>query len=149
MKIFILPPHQIPHFWEHIKVAAKKADELDEKHHREYFTELLHALLSSKAQCGVVIDDNRDLIALFITRFVVSKLTGEKQLNMQLLYAWAPIPDYVFDKVYDIYTKMARDEGCKSVIFTTHNKRVLDRVLRLGFTELERTYILQLEGGVI
>ena len=77
---------QIPMFWEAIKFACSKADNIEAELYRPYFNELLQALLSDKAQCFVVLDNSRVLQRVIITRIVQDKLRGDSELMIQVRY---------------------------------------------------------------
>jgi len=133
---------QIPQFWEAIKFAAIKADEVDEKHQQTYLNELLHALLSDKAQCFVQMDDSRMLAGLMITRITVDKITGEKSILLQALYVWQKIDSRVWTEAFGIIKEFASKEGCVYLTFTSRNPAIWERTTALGFVEKTRVFTM-------
>ena len=79
---------QIPTYWELIKHIVCKVDEISEKDLQPYLNELLHALLNSKAQCFINLDDKKIVIGVLITRLMIDKITGEKYLFIQNAYSF-------------------------------------------------------------
>jgi len=146
MVIKILPT-QIPQLWEIIKFAVTRADEVESKDLQPYFNELLHALLSDKAQCFVRLDDNRILLLLMITRISVDKITGRKSLFIQALYSWKNVEDKEWQDDYNFVKEFAKHEQCKLISFESRNLRIWQLGETLGFKESLRTFRLSL-GGV-
>jgi hypothetical protein len=135
---------QIPTFWEAIKFGATQADEVDEKDLQPYLNELLHALLSDKAQCFVGLDDKRSLVGVLVTRIGIDKITGDKFLFIQSVYTWERLEDSVWKETYDLFSQFALKEQCKYLSFSSRNPAIWDRTEKLGFKERTRTYTLQL-----
>lgn len=137
-------PKQIPVFWNAIKFAATQADEIDSKNMQPYLNELLHALLSNKAQCFVSLDNNRVLTGLLITRLCVDKITGDNFLLLQAVYTWQILPDEMWRETYELFLAFAAKEKCKYLLFTSRNPNIWDRTEKLGFKEKTRTFTLEI-----
>lgn len=142
--IIKLIPKQVPVFWEAIKVATTQADEVDSKDLQSYLNELLHALLSDKAQCFVGLDDNRTLIGILITRIGIDKITNDKFLLLQAVYTWEKLEDQVWKDTYDLFRSFAIKEGCKELLCNSRNPAIWNKVGMLGFKEKTRTFVLQI-----
>lgn len=141
--IKLLSP-QIPTFWEAIKHACKQADEVNEKDLPSYLNELLHSLLSDKAQCWARLDEERRLIALCLTRIQGDKTTGEKSLFIQGLYSWQPAPEEIWARDIGFLREFALKEDCKSIRFNSRNERIWEITQGLGFKEMTRTFSIEL-----
>lgn len=141
-KIYKALPRQIPLLWEAIKFACVQADELDPdpKIRSAYFNELLHSLLSHKAQCWIRLDSERRLIAVSITRILYNGQRDEKHLHIQTLYTWSLQPDDVWKRDIDLMREFAISEGCKYVSFFSRNERVWQIATGYGFVEDTRQF---------
>ena len=135
---------QVPLFWEAIKFATIKADEVESKDLQPYFNELLHSLLSDKAQCFVGLDDKKTLIGILITRVLVDRITEEKYLLLQSVYTWEKLEDQVWGETFDLFRQFAVKEGCKYLSYSSSNPAIWDRAEKLGFKEKTRTFSLQI-----
>jgi len=118
---------QVPAFWETIKFGCKNADVVQPKNYQVYFNELLHALLSDKAQCFVRLNEERKLLAILVTRIVGHKVTGEKSLCLQSGYSFEAVPQ-------------------TSITFDTSNSALADRALDVGCKETTRSYEYTIGG---
>lgn len=136
---------QAPIYWEILKFAATQADEVDKADLQPYLNELLHALLSDKAQCFVRLDEDRTITALMITRFVVDKITGKKYLNMQCVYSFKKVEDTVWDQDFNVIRKFADNEQCSHISFSSRNERIWNLTKAIGFKEVTRTF--RFKGG--
>ena len=142
--IIKLLPNQIPFFWEAIKFATKQADEVESNNMQPYFNELLHALLSNKAQCYVYLNNDRILVGLLITRLKIDRITKDKFLFMQSVYTWESLEDQIWRRAYDITRLFAIKEGCKYLSFNSRNPNIWSRTEKLGFKEITRTFSLKI-----
>jgi hypothetical protein len=138
---------QIPIFWETIKFVAKKVDEIDDKDLPSYLNELLHALLCDKAQCFVILDDKRILVAMAISRILGNKVNRKKYLYIQCLYSFKVINDDMWQDGLDLMRKFAEKEKCSYISFDSRNPRIWDIGGLLGCYEAKRTFTLNI-GGV-
>jgi hypothetical protein len=135
---------QVPTFWEAIKFAALSADEVEEKNRQAYLNEILHSLLSDKAQCFVFLDDDRVLIGLMVTRVQVDKITDEKALLLQALYVWKRPDTQVWIDGFNYVKQFALSQECKSFSFSSRNPALWARAAEFGAIEKTRTFTLQL-----
>jgi hypothetical protein len=142
--IIKLIPNQIPLFWDAIKLGATQADEVDSKNLQPYLNELLHALLSDKAQCFASLDDNRVLTGVLITRIGIDKVTEDKFLFLQSIYVWKLLADQVWRDAYDLFSSFAVKEGCKYLSFNSRQRALWDRAEKFGFKEKTRTFTLKI-----
>ena len=138
---------QVPQFWEVIKFAVTQADEVDQQDLQPYLDELLHALLSDKAQCFVRLDEKRTLTALLITKIMGNKRTGGKCLYLQCLYSFQLVDDSVWRKDMIFIRQFADKEKCSYISFDSRNKKIQEMGEMLGFKEVNRKFSMKL-GGV-
>lgn len=142
--IIQLMPQDIPQFWEAIKFTCKNADEVNEKDFPAYANELLIALLTEKAQCFVRLDDKRILHALVVTRVYDNKLTNEKYLFVQSLYAWTPTGTGEWTSDLDFIVQFAKSAGCAYIKTQSRHERVYTFLRSIGFSEESRTFLLRM-----
>jgi hypothetical protein len=138
---------QIPMFWETIKFSCKNADMIQPKNYQVYFNELLHALLSDKAQCFVRLDDKRKILAILITRVTGHKITGEKSLCLQSGYSFEAVPQNIWQEDFKILLDVAIKNDCKSITFDTSNEALANRALGVGCEEVTRSYEYSIGGA--
>lgn len=136
---------QIPRYWEVIKYGATIADEVDEKNLQPYLVELLHALLSDKAQCWMRLDENRKIVALLITRITIDKITGNKSLYLQCLFSHKKVSDNIWKDNFDLLIRFVKQEKCKNIIFESRHSRIWEIATSLGFKEMHRSFVYDLE----
>ena len=139
-------PSQIVLFWDLIKYSCKNADIVQPQNYQVYFNELLHALLSDKAQCFVRLNEDRKIIAILITRILGNKITGEKSFLLQSMYSFKVVPQEIWEKNFNILLKFAIKKGCKRITFNTSNKIIADRCCSFGCKEITRTYEYNIGG---
>ena len=135
-----LIPKQIPLFWETIKYSCKQADALHQVNYQPYFNELLHALLSDKAQCFVRLDEKRVILGMLITRFLGNKVTGEKELRLQSAYSFQSEPQEVWQKDFGVILDIALKTNCTKITFETSNPRLASLGTSVGCKEVSRLY---------
>ena len=135
-----LIPKQIPLFWETIKYSCKQADALHQVNYQPYFNELLHALLSDKAQCFVRLDEKRVILGMLITRFLGNKVTGEKEFRLQSAYSFQSQPQEVWEKDFEVILDIALKTNCTKITFETSNPRLASLVTSIGCKEVSRLY---------
>jgi len=138
---------QIPMFWEAIKYACIEADEVDKKDYANYFNDLLQALLSDKAQCFVILDKDRILHGVAITKIVTDKILLKKELTLQVLYSMRPVSDAELFRNLKILRDLAIQEGCFAVTFQSRNPRIWEMAKISGCTERNRSFIYEVGGN--
>lgn len=132
---------QIPQYWEILKFATTTADEVDEKDLQPYLIELLHALLSDKAQCWIRLDDDRKIIALLITRITVNKITGYKSLYLQCVFSYREVPVSIWQKDFNLLIRFAKQEKCKSITFESRHPKIWEMTTSFGCREIHRSFV--------
>jgi hypothetical protein len=135
---------QIPTFWESIKFATVQADEIDARDLQPYLNELLHTLLSDKAQCFIALNNERILKGLLVTRVMVDRVTSRKHLLLQSLYVWEKLNDADWREAYNVVKEFAEKEQCKSLSFSSRNPATWLRMDIFGFKEKTRTLEVRL-----
>ena len=136
---------QIPQTWEVIKFAVTRVDEVDPENLQPYLNELLHALLSDKAQCFVRLNKDRIIIALYITRIRADKITGKKYLFIQNVYSFKTVIDETWTQDANLLKEFAKKEKCSYLSFYSRNKRIWELGEMAGFKEKYRVFDFQLK----
>ena len=139
MLVKLIAP-QIPVFWETIKFGCQKADVVHSENYQMYFNELLHALLSDKAQCFVRLDEKRTIIGILITRINGNKITGEKSLLLQSAYSFQSESQKTWAEDFETILDIAMARDCKSITFETSNEKIASLGESVGCKEITRTY---------
>lgn len=144
--IFRLLPTQIVPFWDAIKFACEKADEVKKEEMPNYFNELLQSLLSDKAQVFIVLDSKRILHSIAITRINFNKVQQRKELLIQCLYSMTTMDDASVVGYFSFIAEFAKQEGCEMILYNSRNPRIWQIAAVLGCTELSRTFAFNLGG---
>ncbi len=139
-------PVQIPVFWESIKFVCVQADEINKEDMPSYFNELLHALLSDKAQCFIRLGDDRTLQGLMITRIIIDKITSKKFLFLQCLYSFRMVQDEIWKQDWNLVMNFAKSEQCSYVSFDSRHERIWEIAQNLGFKERHRRFDFKIGG---
>lgn len=145
--IYRVPAPQIPVFWEAIKFACCKADNLDEKLYTAYFNELLQSLLSDKVQCFVVLDNSRVLHRIIITRIIYDKLRGDSELMIQCMYSITKATNEDVQKHFAFAVDTAKSLGCKRLTWKSSNPRIWEWAEMVGCFDQTRIFSFNV-GGV-
>lgn len=140
-------PGQVPYFWEAIKFTVVKTDEVDESSRPFYFNELLQALLSEKAQCFVVLDINKILNAILLTRIIIDRVSQQKELFIQNLYSMKTVSDDNLRFYFNFIKKFAVKEDCRVLTFNSRNPRIWDIADVVDCYERYRSFACKV-GGV-
>lgn len=138
-----LLPTQIPEYWEIIKFATTTADEVDEKDLQAYLIELLHALLSNKAQCWFNIDKNRKVKSVLITRIVIDKITSDKQLLLQSFYPFQMTSIELFKEIQSLMVRFAKKEQCVQIILSSPDEEACKIAESLGYRETSKNFVFK------
>jgi len=131
---------QITQYFEAIKFAATTADEVDKEDLQPYLIELLHDLLSDKAQCWIRLDENRTIIALLITKFKVNKINNRKSLHLQCIFSYNEVPLNIWQKDFDMLIQFAKQEGCKNITFNSRHQKIWELTKSFGCREQYRSF---------
>ena len=137
---YLLLPSQVPMFWEAIKKCVVDAGEIEEKERPAYFTDLLHALLSSKAQCFIRLSDERILEAIAITRLKSDKYKEQSSLYVEALYSWKSQGDSTWKEDMSFIHKFARLQKCSFISCQSRNPAVWRLYEIIGLKETYRTF---------
>lgn len=136
---------QVSTYWELIKFAVTTVDEVDKEDLQPYLIELLHALLSDKAQCWIRLDEKRTIIALLITRIRVNKITAKKSLYLQSIFSYRQVPLDIWQKDFNMLVQFAKQEGCKKITFDSRNPRIWEITTSFGCLERYRSFEFRLK----
>ena len=138
-----LLPNQIPAYWEPIKYALVQSSVVSKKETTLFLNKTLHMLLSSKAQCFVVLDRERSINAISLTRIVLDELTGIKSLFIYCLYSFSAHSLDEWENNFSQVHKFAAEQGCKYITMYTSNPRVSSIVNAIGFKERFKHYSME------
>jgi len=135
---------QVVKFWEAIKFAATTADEVNKEDLKPYLVELLHDLLSDKAQCWIRIDENRTIVALLITCFKTNKIGTKRSLHLQCIFSYNEVPLNIWQKDFDMLVQFAKQEGCQNITFNSMNSKIWEITKSFGCREQYRSFAFNL-----
>ena len=130
--IIKLLPNQVPRFWEAIKYAFRQTGYATDAQFPARMNELLHELLSNKAQCWIMLDDKRTLTAMMVTLLQHDKYAGRKYLHIELIYAWTQTVDSAWLGLAGIVRDFAIQEKCGYATFYAISGGSQSRVVQLA-----------------
>jgi hypothetical protein len=138
-----LLPNQIEQVWDVIKFASKSVDHVPEIDAPKYFRELLISLLNGKSQCFVRVDEQKQLLGLWITRITLDEMTKERSLAISCLYSFKSVDPIQWESDLREVKKFAYSMKCKKLIAYSNNPRVFEIAKSIGFTERFRSLSLE------
>lgn len=142
--IIKLLAQQIPLYWEVIKFAATKVENIDEENLHPYLNELLQSLLSNKTQCFVKFDKDKTISRLLITELIFNKIKNEKYLVIRCLYSFVAESDInIWREDWNFVEQLMERKQCAYISFETSNERVCEIGKALGFKERYKSFILK------
>jgi len=144
--IIKLLAQQIPTYWEIIKYATTVVDNVQEKDRRVYLNRLLQSLLNDKSQCFIRFDEDRVLDKLMVTKIMGDKITEEKHLSIECLYAFKTSTDQEWTEEFVFIRQFADKEQCLYILFESPHKRIWEIGKLIGFKEKYRVFILKIGG---
>jgi len=144
LKTIKLISTQIPEYWELIKYAASRAVEIDERDLQSALVWLLHELLSDNAQCWVRIDDERNIVAVVVTRLEIDKRINRKTLYVHVTFSYRSMPFEQWAQDFELLKKFAREESCDTISFATNNPLLMEMDRALGCREAYRSFVYDL-----
>lgn len=144
--IIKLLAQQIPTYWEVIKYATTVVDNVQEKDRKLYLNRLLHSLLNDKSQCFIRFDEDRVLDKLMVTKIVGDKITEEKHLSIECLYAFKISTNKEWTEEFVFIRQFAEKEQCAYITFWSPNRKIWEIGKLVGFKEKHRTFILEIGG---
>lgn len=130
-----LYPQAIKQIWSQLKYGLEKALPPTSGQDYQGYTSILAALLSEKAQCWVVYSQEENTPKLH--GFVVSMLrndplTKNKYLHLYAIYAFRPLTEQAWTRLYACVNKFAKAQGCSALTSFTNNDQVAKQFARLG-----------------
>jgi len=114
---------QIPAFWEPIKFAAIKSDNIEDEYIEYYCLEILQDLLSSKKICFVVQEEDQILFVV-IVEFKIDKMRDMKYLYFNNLYSFSKQNDEIWAQVFADFYSIAKAGKCKAIFGDSNNSKV-------------------------
>lgn len=138
---------QIPSFWDAIKFASVNAERISEGDRQRYLNNLLIDLLNDKAQCFIRFSDQKELLAVVITKLKGDELTGEMSLLIQCLYSFKGVAPDEWANDLEIVKEFAKTKKCSSIITYSGVPRVFDILNGLGFREQFRRFSMEVSNG--
>ena len=139
-----LTPPQVSTYWELIKYANINGDLVSEDHRQVVLNETLHALLNETAQCFLRLDDNRQVIAVLLTRIQISKVSGDKLLYIQCIFSFRKVPDNQWVEDWQYLKNFAASSQCKYIEAESSNPMIFKIMQQLAARELYRTFRYEL-----
>ena len=142
--IIKLTSAQIPEYWELIKYAYAKGDLIPRDCMPNAFNSILHSLLSDKSQCFLRISDDRQIIALMITRIILTTYTKDKILFIQCIFSFRKVADSEWQIDWKFVQNFAKKENCKYIEAESANTQIYSMLSQLGVKEFYRVFRLQI-----
>ena len=136
-----LLPEQAAKLWHFIRFAIAETFVVRESATNDILQNYLVTILTGQRQVWAILDSEKNIIAILITRISSESLTGERVLSMDNLYAFAIVPQGEWDKAFETLVKFAQSNQCKALTANTLNPRIKDLAGMYGFKEV--TYLVK------
>lgn len=138
--IIKLTPVQVAEYWELVKFGLIHGDLVPEDRRQVILNETLQALLSEKAQCFFRLDAEHRVIALMITRILISKISGDQFLFIQCIYSFRKVENREWETDWKFIQEFASISKCEYIDAESANPVIFQLLDGLGAKELYRTY---------
>ena len=140
--------NKIPDAWELIKFVATQTSVIDKDDLQAYGIELLHSLLSNKAQCWIRSDDDfNEIKSIAITKIISDRITNKKSLLIQNFYSFSRNSEEEWVNNANTFLEFAKKQKCSTVSFISTNPRIFELGERNGYKESYRKFDLVIDGG--
>jgi len=137
--------NQIPDYWEVIKHTISNTDAVEDQNLPGYLNNLLHDLLSDKAQCFFRIDpESRKIYTVVVTRIEENRLSGYKTFIMQSVFSFEAEDIKKRELERDFLKDFAKRRECSSIVFKSPHPAAWKLGKAMGFKEIHRAYMYQL-----
>ena len=143
--IIKLTPPKVVTYWELIKYANINGDLVSDDHRQQVLNETLHALLNETAQCFIRLDDNRQVIAVLLTRIQVDKVSGDKLLYIQCIFSFRSVSDNQWEEDWQYLKTFAKSNSCEYIEAESSNVQIFKIMQQLSARELYRTFRYELK----
>lgn len=127
---------QIAKFWDLIKYAIGQVEKIGSDEELEVYNRLFASIISDKAQCFIVYDEDESVRAVCITELRYDELKATKSLHIRCLYAFKAASNEVWAKEFESIKEMAKKEGCSKITFETSNPRIKSIAKEIGAVEV-------------
>jgi len=147
--IIRLTPSQVPEYWELIKFGISEVESRSEEDLPFYFTHALYELLSGKAQCYFILEDETRIIkALLINRILSNQITGKLTLYTEYLYAFRRSDPEEYTNIVKLGCEFARNNNCEMYEFDSSNPKIWEIVehmrKEIDIDSIARNYTIKL-----
>lgn len=147
MAIIQLQPKEVAAFWDGIKLAMIRSNQVPDEHYQTYANHMLEMLLSGKLTAWVVFDyvtdNSKEVHALAVTSAHKDLVYGYSYINVEALYGFRKVSDEVALSAVDALKTYARNIGCKYIRAITDVERVKHIATVMGFKDFAIAYSLE------
>jgi hypothetical protein len=146
MTLFLrILPSQIPTFWDHIKFAVSKVNSLEGIKLESYLNIVLVRLLNEKESCFIRVSEDRELMAVVLTRFMTNPITENKTLLLDLIYSFKVASDSEWIDNMKVIKKYASNSGCDEIMAYSYIPRMFEILEMIGMKHTIRLYSCDVE----
>ena len=140
-----LLPSQIPMVWEHIKFGIAQIGEVPNEYMNTYCVHLLHRLLSGSYQCWVLLNADRVLLNISVTKITEDPFQGARELWIEGFYAFQGTTVTSMTELFSLYRAFAKKMGCARVAASSRVPRAKEILEQHGFVAQRQVYTLSVE----
>ena len=137
--IRILPP-QIPQFWDIVKHTAHLM--YPEGVTEAALVDVLHSLLSDKAQLWLALNEERKVIIVCMTAIINDVYTNKKVLHLKNLYSYERGSDWI--DAFSSVLEFAKKNGCEAITSNSFGGPALAVAEKVGMRKSFTRYILEI-----
>lgn len=113
---------------------------------QERVRRVLASLLSGKAQCWVLFQENeegrKEILSMLVSCMEIEQVTGCRFLNLWAMYAYRQAPLEIWQAMREAVEEFARAQGCDCITALTNNPKAVSLALGLGATS-QTTFVVK------
>ncbi len=140
----IIQPTQVPVYWEVIKHAAVKTNEIAPDEVHDYCVDLLCRLYSGKLRCMMSLNADRIISSIWLIEVVKANGSGKNHGIIHTLYAFEKRNMDEHLSACEALYKVFNADDCDVVYFETNNPRVLEITKHYGAERVSEKYVMRL-----
>lgn len=136
-------------YWEKIKYAAIKANEIEDIKVETYLQNLLLNLLSNKCQAWFVLSETNDIKTILITR-IYNDIFNAQHIFIDVAFGYNPTNEEEKAEYIEHLTKFAKNKnitGKEAIIAFTSNPVAMNAMRKMGMQESYRIFTKEVRNG--
>lgn len=136
-----LLPEQVAKLWHVIRFGIAESFVPRERASNEVLQRYLVTLLSGERQAWAILNQDKGIAGVLVTRISIEGVTGERALSLDHIYAFEVLPKESWEFGWTVLEKFAKKNSCNAVVALTENERILQMATEYKFKTI--SYIVR------